>query len=71
MKTYRVPAGINVIIRDLNKTMCYSPWKPEKDVLFIDSEFRGIDIEVKPTYQFVRGHVEFNVPVTDVSILNG
>jgi hypothetical protein len=67
---YKVPTGIKGVARDLNRYASFTPWKADKDVIFTEAECRGVDDEIKPTYQFVRGRVEINLPVSDVKVYN-
>jgi hypothetical protein len=70
MKTYVVPAGIKGVVRDLRKTMSFTPWKSPRMEVFVDRELNAVVDEDRPTYQFVRGKLEFSVPVMDVIVLN-
>lgn len=70
MKIYKVPAGIKGVARDLSRWCKFAPWQASRDELFTAAEFRGLDVEIKPTYQFVRNRTEYNVPVADVQVLN-
>jgi hypothetical protein len=69
MKSFKIVAGTKGVFHNVERNR-YGPYTAMADCLFSEDEYQGVD-EIGVRHRFVRGVIEYFVPLCAVQVLNG